>query len=96
VCKLAAATGGVHVACALAEQWDHSTKIGLLTRHAWAGVTFLRHSRQVIDLMDAWKVEMYAGRQKMNQDALNKVHPTLCKCYNHALDIWLICTGASP
>jgi hypothetical protein len=38
-------------------------------------VTFLRHSRQVIDLMDAWKVEMYAGRQKMNQDALNRVAP---------------------
>lgn len=27
----------------------------------------------MIDLMDAWKVEMSAGRQKMNQDALNKV-----------------------
>ncbi len=26
----------------------------------------------MIDLMDAWKVEMDAGRQKMNQDALNK------------------------
>jgi hypothetical protein len=42
-------------------------------RLAAAGVTFLRHSRQMIDLMDAWKVEMSAGRQKMNQDALNKV-----------------------
>ncbi len=33
----------------------------------------MRCTRRVIDLMDAWKVEMDAGRQKMNQDALNKV-----------------------
>ena len=38
-----------------------------------AGVTFLRHTRRTIDLMDAWKVEMDAGHQAMNQDALNKV-----------------------
>lgn len=38
-----------------------------------AGAMLFRHSEQVQHLLDAWTAEQYAGNQKYDQDALNKV-----------------------